>query len=297
MCIIGLTDVEVGIVCVSFSPGDLLLGVYSGILLDSFDGDIRRHLSGEHGKHLLEAHGIQRIEVTEMIYASRLLFESRFDHKIYAAVDTVEQELARGIEANFEDAEIAGDTLAGAESAILFAGCTDDLNSMEHTLDVAAIDYPEILRVEPGESIQEPLIAAGFMLLFEAGTDMVGHGGEVVDTIAEGIDIHHRAATHHCHSPIGEQSAYNAEGLLFELRSTVICIQGEHIDQMMRDAAALLGGGHSRDDGYALVDLAAVGGDDLRVEAFSHINSQSRLARGSRPCDDYKSGWVTTHID
>lgn len=49
---------------------------------------------------------------------------------------------------------------------------------------------------------------------------------------------------------------------------------------------------HSRDDGYAVIDLAAVGGDDFRSEFLRHINCKGRLAGGSRPCDDYYGRFI-----
>ena len=211
-------------------------------------------------------------------------------HLPHAGVDAGKEFGARTLQTYLDDAEGTLAHLAAPETAERFAGLVDDLQGVYDAPIVAAVALGVIFGVgqaQLGEQGFKP-----FLLITGAhhGARLFGNGGNVVDAVAHGIDVHHRTARHHHNVALGKKTGQQRHDLCLITRSTVIVVEGERPHEIVGHARLLLRRGGGGADGNVAVDLARVGVENGRVEMLGDLQGGGSLAGGGGTGEDDEGG-------
>ena len=90
---------------VAEKPCKLFLGIDTGILADTVEGEWQIPFAIEMPEHLLVSYGVQTVEVSVRDDAPRFFHETLFHHQIHPSVDAVEQFGTFAVETNLDNPE------------------------------------------------------------------------------------------------------------------------------------------------------------------------------------------------
>ena len=159
---------------------------------------------------------------------------------------------------------------------------------MNHAFGILAVDDTVVFGVEPLQFLAESFEAFLLQAPLHGSACLVVDGGDVVDAVADSVDIHHTASSHQGVVAVAEKLLQQFEYLLFKERCAVIIIEAERSHEIVSYLLHLLVSRPCRTDAQFLVDLPGVSVDDRDAEVPGNIEAEAGLADGSGPCDDYQ---------
>ena len=178
----------------------------------------------------------------------------------------------------------AGRPDAGCRRGERLAGQLDHLQRPHDPAAVGGQDRRRRGRVAAGQlGVQRGHPDLG-ELLFPAGPHL-GVGGREGPFVEQRLDVEHRAADDDRQRTAGRDGLDVGGGGLLVARDGRGLGDVEHVELVVRDAAALGDGELGGADVHAAVQLHGVGVHDLAAEAFGDVERQLRLAGAGRPDD------------
>ena len=285
-----VVGVEPGDGGVAAEPGLLLAGVDAGVALDAGHGLVERELAVEVLKKLLVTDRIEGVEVALGVEGAGFAEEAVGHHLVDAGVDATEELFAWADEPDLEDAEGAHFDGTRAEVGIGAAGGATDLDGVDDTARVAAVDFGEVHGVGLSELVEQGVESEVPIVRQDGSTDVGGYGGDVVDALTDGVDVHHRSAGEKYGSMGREKGRKECEGVRFIACGAVRLGGVEEIDEIVRDAGAFVGRGGGGADGHAAIDLSGVGREDGAAEVFGQPQTERRLAHAGGAEQDEEGG-------
>ncbi len=156
---------------------------------------------------------------------------------------------------------------------------------MHETSVIVEVAVGEISGVEGAESVDE-CGDTTFVIYIESLVAYIGRNGRKrVDAFGHGVDIHHRAATHHGIVACGPYCVERGEGFLLIHGRAVIFLKPESLYEVMAHARKLFGRGDGCAYRYAAKNLPRVGRHYFSVEALGNIYCKVGLAASGRTGD------------
>ena len=174
-------------------PRQLFAGIAAGVALDALYSLVERPLAFHVFEHLLVSHGVEGIQLSLRIHLLRLFKQSFLHHLVHTAVDALVEFFAGACESYLNDAEGAGFLLLFAEGGVGLACHHTDLEGMHHATGILLVDNLVVFRVALAELFAEASESFHQQALLQRVARLVVDGRNVVDAIADGVDIHHAA--------------------------------------------------------------------------------------------------------
>lgn len=169
----------------------MLFGVYAGIFCYASYGGIAVERAVEHCEDFFEAYGVEGVEMPKVVERAGFGLHALLHHKADSPVDAVKENMARHIDGEFLDGEGAGFFLTGAELAHGQAALANYFEGMNKTAMVSEVGLGIIFGVEALDFVAKGLDAVTFEEFEGLLPDIVGDGGERVEAVNQGVDIHH----------------------------------------------------------------------------------------------------------
>ena len=210
-------------------------------------------------KKLLVTDRVEGVEVALGIEGAGFAEEAVGHHLVDAGVDAMEELFAWADEPDLEDAEGAHFDGTRAKVGVGAAGGAADLDGVDDTTRVAAVDFGEVHGVGLSELVEQGVESEVPIVRQDGGTDVGGYGGDVVDALTDGVDVHHRSAGEEDGRVSREKGRKEREGVRFIACGAVRLGGVEEVDKVVRDAGAFVGRGGGGADGHAAIDLSGVG--------------------------------------
>ena len=268
---------------VALEPCLLLAAVAAAVALYLEDALVEGGEPVEILEHLLVAHGVQGILRALRVDGKRLLLESGVNHVENARVDAVVEHVARAGQSNLYDVERALLALALAKRGVGLARAVAYLECMHYTAWVVAVDNRPVLGVEHLQFGNESLKSLVGKSLLHPLARLVVDGGYVVDAVAHGVDVHHRAAREQRRVvALEEVGGEQLHHIALVHRRTIVVADVVGANEVVRHSGALCGGGCGGAYGYLLEYLSGVGVDDRYVEVLGNLQAQFCLAYARR---------------
>jgi hypothetical protein len=161
---------------------------------------------------------------------------------------------------------------------------------VDDTARIAAVDFGEVHGVGLSELVEQGVEPEAFIVRHDGGADIGGYGGDVVDALTDGVDVHHRSASEEDGSVGREKRRKECEGVRFIACGAVRLGEVEEVDEVVRDAGAFVCRGGGGADGHAAIDLSGVGREDGAAEVFGQPQTERRLAHAGGAEQDEEGG-------
>ena len=285
-----VVGVEPGDGGVAAEPGLLLAGVDAGVTLDAGYGLVERELAVEMLKKLFVTDRVEGVEVALGVEGASLAEEAVGHHLVDAGVDAAEELFAWADEPDLEDAEGAHFDGTRAEVGVGAAGGAADLDGVDDTARIAAVDFSEVHGVGLSELVEQGVESEALIVRQDGSADVGGYGGDVVDALADGVDVHHRSAGEEDGRVGREKGRKEGQSVRFIACGAVRFGGVEEVDEVVRDAGAFVGRGGGGADGHAAIDLSGVGREDGAAEVFGQPQTERRLAHAGGAEQDEEGG-------
>ena len=185
----------------------------------------------------------------------RLFHQPLLHHLLHALVDAAVERLAFAAQTHLDDAKGALLDRCRAETAVGTPRHVADLQRMDDALGVLQVHGAVVVGVEQTQLVAEAVESFSLVAVEQRAARLLIHGGDVVNPLADGIDVHHRTAGEQHGVVGGEEIVEQLQHLLFVAGGAVVVreLQGAH--QVVLDAGQLLGGGGSSANGQVGIEL------------------------------------------
>ena len=246
-------------------PCHLLAGVDAGVLLDFLYGKVEAALVAEAGKELLVADGVEGVGDGALVGGEApveppcLVQQAVRHHLVHAHIDALVELFARAGEANLQYAEGAGTAAACSERGVGAARHVADFQGVEDALGVLGVNDCIVVGVEQAQFLHQRFEALALIAFEQRGAGVGIDGGNVVDAVAHGVDIHHAAACEQQRRMGGEESGREAEDVGFVHRCAVVVVDAQRADEVVLAATELLVRRSGCADAHVAVELSAIG--------------------------------------
>ena len=259
------------------------------------------HVAFEDIKQLRVPHGFQRIAIAVGHHGFGLLKPALFHHEQGAAVDAVVEQVPWSANADGQRipraARMSGPStgvyrfqagLLLPECTVGLAGAPADLEGPDDAVRIGPIDLGMVHGVALGQFGEEGSQPLHFMQCIELGPDL-RVGRNVVQSIVDGLHVQAASARHDrdgAQTPflsVLEMAGEPIDRLGFEATTAVLLRDGEEVDEVMGGSLPFFCGGLGGADGDFPIELAAVRGQDVRVECLGNADGEAGLADGGRP--------------
>ncbi len=262
-------EVEPVDVVVALEPRQLFLGIDAGVLLDALDGHIQRPDAVKDVEEFFVADGVEGVEMAVGIEAADFVEQAVLHHGIHTLVDALEQVVATAIEPDFDDAERALLALACAEGGVGAACLVADFEGMDNALCVFRVNKGIILGVEQAEFLTEDVETFVFQTAADVLPYVVADGGDVVDAVADSVDIHHASTTHQLYGLGRKRFVEQFEHVGFVLGGAVVLVEVEGMNEIVAHFVQFLRSRCCGADAHATEHLARVGRDNRTRQTLS----------------------------
>ena len=148
-------------------------------------------------EQFLIAHRVEGVEFPVGIERPRLFEQSLLHHLVHAAGDAVEEHLAGPVEVVFLDVKVAFLRAGLHKRGVGFAHLEGDFQGTAHPFVVVGVHHSGILRVKELELGAKGLNTVVLIKVVHIGTGVGVRVGQLVDALADGVDILRTAAGHH----------------------------------------------------------------------------------------------------
>ena len=88
------------------------------------------------------------------------------------------------------------------------------LQSVDYAAGIVAVDDGPVFRIQSAELVDESGKSFCSKAFLHGAADVVTDGGNVVDALAYGIDVHHAATGEEGHIGVGEEAVEETEDIL-----------------------------------------------------------------------------------
>jgi len=237
-------------------------------------------------KKFFVAHGVEGVLCAVGQESTDFFEESLLHHGIHAAVDAVEEVGTFTAQSHLDDAEGARFAGGSAETGEGAPCLVADFQGVDDAFGVAEIDGSIVFRVEEAQFGGEGSEAFCLIALPQVVAHLGFHGGDVIDAVAHGIDIHHAAAGEDEGIVCVEKVFTEVEDLSLIACSAVIVSDVQRSDKVMTDARQLFCGGCGGADAQVAVELAAVGIEDGGTDGLGEGEGEFRLSDGGGSEED-----------
>ena len=169
-------------------------------------------------------------------------------------------------------------------------GLAGDLDDLERTHDpprVARGDRPSRRGVEVRQALVQPCRAHLVRLSLQASPDS-RVGAREAQVVRDGADVEPGSAHEHGLPPARVDARDGGTRSPLELHDGRGLAHVEHVDEVVRDAAALRDGKLRRADVHAPVQLKSIPVHDLTVPGLRQRDAEVRFARRGRPHDGHE---------
>ena len=281
---------------VAKKPCKLFLGIDTGILADTVEGERQIPFAVEMSEHLLISYGVQAVEMPVRDDAPGFFHKTLCHHHVHPSVDAVEEFSPFAVQSDFDNPE-GPFPLCSIATALLFtlsercertAGGKAYLKRMYHPDVVFEVATCGVLGVSHTELVDKILQAIGFETFLKPLPHLGIDIGHAVDSLAYGIDVKHASARKDQMPMRSKELFKQGKCLRLIARSTVLGIEGECSHKIVFHPALLLEGRCSRSDGNVAEHLPAVGTDDGRSQAFGQFEGHRGFSDGCGSGQDKK---------
>lgn len=281
---VGVEPADFGI---ALKPSHLLAGVDTRILLDFLHGKVECPFAVEVLEQLLVSHSVERIVIFVRIDAAHFVQQSVGHHLIHPAVNTVVKFLPVTRQANLDNAERPGLRLPGAEGGVGLAGHITDFEGMDDALGILQVDNAVVFGVEQAQLGTQAVEALRLVLTQHQGARFGIDRGDVVNTLAHGVDVHHGTTREQHHLVLRPEGVEQLQYIGFVLGGAIIVGQLQRAHKVMLHPTQLFGCGRCCAYLEVGIELPRVGRDNAGAEPFSQSQAQFGFAYAGG-ADEYK---------
>ncbi len=166
--------------------------------------------------------------------------------------------------------------------------CMTYLQGVDDTLMIMAVHQLVIFRVEEKEFGEERLQTLLLITFMQASSHLSIHGGNVINTLANGIHIHHTSTRQNSISVGSRELLHELQHILLVSCSTILLSQMQLAHEVMLSLSHLLWCGRSCTYVHTSIYLTAVTIDDRARQGLSQTDGHRCLAHGCRSHQYYQ---------
>lgn len=131
--------------------------------------------------------------MSEVAYGTGFVEEAVLNHRDDAVVDAVEESIARHVDGEEFDVEVARFGGSGAQRRVRDTGLEAYFDGVDEAFVVVEVDLAVVDGVELEERDAELLQTAGIVDVPGVLSDVVGYSWDLVDATSDCVDVHHGA--------------------------------------------------------------------------------------------------------